>query len=142
MDKETPYTSTSTLKDDMRVHTTYPDRTGTATTDVSEALGGLGKYPSPGEMLAACVASCMTSMIAHTAKAKGFSCEGLAIHAKVVEHLRGIASLTFHIKVPVPTTPEARRYMETAVNTCPVGRSISADIPKEISWEWAEDEGK
>lgn len=138
---DTPiYTSDTVHQGDMRCHTVFTTCEGEAMTDIPQALGGIGEYPAPAQMLAACVASCMLSMIAYTGRNKGFETNGIGIRAAAVERNNGISALLFDIHVPVPTTPEARRYMKGAVASCPVGRSISEDIRKEIHWNWSDED--
>lgn len=107
-------------------------------TDVTESEGGCGEYPCPGDALAAVVASCMLSMIAHTGKRKGFDTNGIRIHARCGEGAQGVGSLVFEVTVPMRTTPLERRLIEAAVANCPVGNSIHPDIPKQMIWNWAE----
>lgn len=135
---ENKFTSQTTHGGDMRCHTQYTPSNDSFTTDVAAALGGLGVHPSPADMLASCVASCMLSMIAYTGKNKGFDTKGISIKASCAEGARGIGSLVFDIHVPVPTTPMARKMMEKAVDSCPVGNSLHPDIEKKIEWHWAE----
>ena len=99
----------------------------------------MGEQPSPGEALAAVVASCMLSMIAHTGARKGFATEGIRIAAACGEGTQGIGSLEFEITAPAKTTPQARRLMEAAVAHCPVGNSLHPDIPKKVTWRWVEE---
>lgn len=107
-------------------------------TDVAAPIGGLGEEPSPGDALAAVVASCMLSMVAYTGAKKGFDTSGIRIEAACGEGSQGIGSLDFVISVPHKTTPLERRLMEAAVANCPVGNSIHPDIPKKITWHWAD----
>lgn len=123
----------------MRCHTVFLSPSGEELyTDVDEATGGLGQHPSPGEALAAVVASCMLSMVAHTGKRKGFDTAGISIQASCGEGLQGIGSLEMLITVPMKTTELERRLIESAVANCPVGNSLHPDIPKHITWHWAE----
>ena len=133
------FSSATTIEDKMRCHTEFfcPTR-AEFSTDVDAALGGLGRQPSPGELLAATVASCMLSMVAYTGSRKGFETGGISIQAACGEGAQGIGSLYFDITVPMSTTPEQRRFIEAAVANCPVGNSLHPDIPKHISWHWAE----
>lgn len=107
-------------------------------TDVAGSEGGQGEYPCPGDALAAVVASCMLSMIAHTGKHKGFATEGISIRATCGEGSQGIGSLVFEVTVPMNTSPLERRLIEAAVANCPVGNSLHPDIPKQMIWNWAE----
>lgn len=123
----------------MRCHTVFhsPLREEFLT-DVVASEGGHGEYPCPGDALAAVVASCMLSMIAHTGKRKGFETEGICIEATCGEGSQGIGSLVFEVTVPMKTTPLERRLIEAAVANCPVGNSLHPDIPKKMIWNWAD----
>ncbi len=107
----------------------------TFATDVDSTLGGQGTYPSPGEMLACCVASCMLSMIAYTGAQKEFETVGISIKAGYESSGHGITALLFEISVPMPTSPVVRRMMEAAVNHCPVGKAVLPE--KRITWNFA-----
>ena len=132
------YTSATTLENGMRCHTEFFDASRAEfSTEVDAELGGRGELPSPGDMLAATVASCMLSMMAYTGARKGIATAGTSIQAACGEGKQGIGSLHFDITVPAPTTPHERRLLEAAVASCPVGNSIHPDIPKEIVWHWA-----
>lgn len=107
-------------------------------TDVAADEGGCGEYPCPGDALAAVVASCMLSMIAHTGKRKGFATEGIRIQATCGEGDQGVGSLVFEVTVPMKMSELERRLIEAAVANCPVGNSLHPDIPKRMIWNWAE----
>lgn len=133
------YTSATTLEDSLRCHTQFfgPAR-AELSTDVDTAMGGLGQQPTPGELLAATVASCMLSMVAYTGSVKGFDTAGICIQAACGEGTQGIGSLVLDITVPMRTTPQQRRMIEGAVANCPVGNSLHPQVAKHITWHWAE----
>ncbi len=135
---DTNYTSTTTIESGMRCRTTYAPSGACFATDVAPALGGLGEKPSPGEMLASCVASCMLSMVAYTGKQKGFDTCGISVRAGYEAGKAGITALVFDITVPMPTPPVTRRFIEGAVKSCPVGNAIAPTVEKRVSWNWAE----
>ena len=133
------HTSLTTHEGGMRCRTVFESATREELcTDVATAEGGLGQEPSPGDALAAVVASCMLSMVAHTGARKGFETKGINIAAKCGEGKQGVGSLEFEIKVPMKTSSLERRMIEAAVANCPVGNSLHPDIPKTIRWDWAE----
>ncbi len=135
---DTHYTSITTLAGGMRCQSRFTSSGATFATDVDATLGGQGIYPSPGEMLACCVASCMLSMIAYTGAQKEFVTEGITIKAGYESSGKGITALNIDITVPVACSPVVRRFMEAAVKNCPVGNAISPEVEKRISWHWAE----
>ncbi len=133
------YTSQTIVDADMRCCTEFEKPTHPKMyTDVASDLGGMGEYPSPGELLAATVASCMLSMIAFTGHKKGFSTQGISIQAVCDEGKQGVGGLRFSITVPHPVAAQERAMIQAAVASCPVGNSIHPDIPKIIEWNWAE----
>ena len=135
---ETNYTSTTTIESGMRCRTTYAPSGASFATDVAAALGGLGEQPSPGEMLASCVASCVLSMVAHTGRQKGFDTCGISARAGYESGKAGITALVFEISVPMPTDAVTRRFMQGAVKSCPVGNAIAPTVEKRVNWNWAE----
>ncbi len=132
------FSSTTTHVGGMRCQSRFESSGITFATDVAASLGGQGINPSPGEMLACCVASCMLSMIAYTGARKGFETEGVTILAGYESGTGGISALLFDITVPMQTTPVVRRMMEAAVKNCPVGAALSAQVEKRVDWHWAE----
>ena len=102
------------------------------------ALGIRDKRIQPGDMLAACVGSCMLSMLAYTASRKGIDSDGICLKARCTEGPRGIASLELDISVPRALPHDSRKILEAAVRSCPVGNAIHPDIEKKISWHWAD----
>lgn len=132
------YTSTTVHEGNMRYRTSFPQGSATFTTDVGSPLGGRGEQPSPAQLLAAAVASCMGSMMAFMGARRDIKTEGISIAAGYEEGKNGITALNFHITVPGPTSAAERSVLEAAVKNCPVGAAIAATVAKNISWTWAE----
>ncbi len=135
---DTNYTSITTHVGGLRCQSRFDSSGATFVTDVDSAMGGQGIYPSPAQMLACSVASCMLSMIAYTGAQKEFETEGISIEAGYESSGKGITALNFNITVPVATSPVVRRFMEAAANNCPVGNALAAEVEKRIHWHWAE----
>ena len=131
------YTSTTVLEGAMRCTSTFPQGSAVFSTDVGTALGGLGEHPSPAQLLAATVASCMASMMGYMGARHGISTEGISIAAGYEEGKNGISALNFHITVPGAVDEASRRILEAAVKGCPVGAAIAPSVEKKISWTWA-----
>ncbi len=132
------YTSTTEHRGKMRCTTQFPQGKATFITDVGSGLGGLGEQPTPAQMLAASVASCMGSMMAFMGARRELNTEGISIAAGYEEGKSGITALNFCITVPRPTTPAERAVLEAAVKNCPVGAAIAPTVAKNITWNWAE----
>lgn len=132
------YTSSTVHEGSMRCVTSFPQGSAVFTTDVGAALGGLGEHPSPAQLLAAAVASCMASMMAFMGARRHLNTEGTRIEAGYKEGRNGISELHFHITVPQPVDEAGRAVLEAAVRNCPVGAALSPSVEKKISWTWAE----
>ncbi len=135
---DTNYSSQTTHVGSVRCQSRFTSSGAAFATDVDASLGGLGIYPSPAQMLACSVASCMLSMIAYTGAQKEFETEGISIRAGYESTPKGITALVFAVDVPMATSPTVRRFMEAAVKSCPVGNAIAPGVEKRITWNWAE----
>lgn len=132
------YTSTTVHEGTMRCHTTFTQGQAEFTTDVGAALGGRGEKPSPAQMLAATVASCMASMMAFMGARRSINTEGIRIEAGYEEGKTGITALLFHITVPQAVSAADRAVLEAAVKGCPVGAALAPAVEKKISWTWTD----
>ena len=132
------FTSSTLHSGELRCYTSFSPSAATFATDVPKALGGRGEYPTPADMLAATVASCMLSMVAFTAARRHVPADGICIKAACIEGSDGISSMEFDISVPHAVTHSDRKVMEAAARSCPVGHAIHPDIEKKITWHWSD----
>lgn len=131
------YSSITTHTGDVRCETLFSPSKETFCTDIGTASGGKGICPSPADMLAASVASCMLSMIAWTGRKHHFDTRGITIAAKAEEQGGKLTAMHFHITVPQNADGGTRLHMEAAVKHCPVGNAISPSVTKHITWDVA-----
>ena len=132
------FTSSTLHSGELRCYTSFSPSAATFATDVPKALGGRGEYPTPADMLAATVASCMLSMVAFTAARRHVPADGICIKAACIEGSDGISSMEFDISVPHEVTHSDRKVLEAAARSCPVGLAIRPDIEKKITWHWTD----
>ncbi len=132
------YTSTTVHEGSMRCATNFVAGRACISTDVGTAIGGRGEQPTPAQLLAAAVASCMASMMAFMGARREMNTEGIRIEAGYEEGQAGISALNFHISVPQSTTPAERAVLQAAVKNCPVGAALAPTVNKNITWTWAE----
>ncbi len=132
------FTSSTLHSGELRCYTDFSPSATTFVTDIPKALGGRGEYPTPADMLAATVASCMLSMVAYTAARRYVPADGICIKAACTEDVNGITSLEFDISVPHTVANSDRIVLEAAARSCPIGRAIHPDIKKKITWHWAD----
>ncbi len=128
------------LTGQMRCHSSFNGVPSSfIATDVPARIGGRGEYPTPAALLASALASCMLSMLAYTGTQKGFDTTGISIRARCLEDSQGISSFELLVSVPMNPTPRVRSFMEAAVRSCPVARALHPDIPKNITWVYADE---
>ena len=130
-------TSITTHLGDVRCQSIFTPSKEEFFTDIETAAGGKGEYPSPADMLAATVASCMLSMMAWTGKKRGFDTRGISIAASAEEKGGKLTAMHFHITVPQNCDGGTRLHLEAAVKHCPVGNALASSIEKHITWDVA-----
>lgn len=133
------FTSVSMLTGRMRCHSSFNGvATSFVVTDVPARLGGRGEHPTPAALLAATLASCMLSMLAYTGTQKGFDTNGISARACCREDSQGISAFELLFSVPMNPSARVRSFMEAAVRSCPVARALHPNIPKNITWVYAD----
>jgi putative redox protein len=118
-------TATARRVDDTLAHEVEVNGRHTILTDEPERLGGADRGPTPHELLAAMLASCVATMIAMYAQARGWD-----IGETVVEvHYDSDASprqVAVEVRLPDDLTREQRRRLERVAETCPARRALEA----------------
>ena len=135
---ENKFTSSTLHSGSMRCYTNFTPSATTFATDIPTALGGRGEYPTPANMLAATVASCMLSMIAYTAGKRKVPADGICIKAACTEGENGISAIELYITVPTAIPHADRKVLEAAARSCPIARALHPDIEKKITWLWSD----
>jgi putative redox protein len=97
----------------------------TFTTDEPHSLGGTDTGPAPHELLAAMVASCVSTMITLYARRQGWKLDGLKVDVgydakSVPRHLK------ISVHFPDTLSPEQLARLRHVANTCPVRRAFEA----------------
>ncbi len=122
----------------FRCETTFYPTGRSFCTDLPESLNGLAQYPSPGDLLGAALASCMTSMISFVAAKNGIDVKGMKIEATPIENGGGIQQIRLKITMPLPVAHPLRDMLERSAKTCPVHKSLRPDLETPIEWVWGE----
>jgi putative redox protein len=97
----------------------------TITTDEPESLGGSDTAPAPHELLAATLASCVSTMIVLYAQRRGWDLGN--VHVDVVydaDVTPRTAEVTVHL--PEGLTAEQTERLRRVADTCPVRRALEA----------------
>jgi len=98
---------------------------------------GDGSSFSPTDLLAASLGSCMVSTMAIVAKRSGIPFEQASFSLE--KHMtasppRRVDSVPVTIHLPASLTPEQRETLEHAARNCPVERSLSPDVRREVTF--------
>ena len=95
---------------------------------------GDGSSFSPTDLVAAALASCMVTTLAIVAERDGVDLSGVSF--RVEKHMAGeprrIARLPVEIHLPAGLPPAERTKLERAAQTCPVHRSLGADVEHDV----------
>jgi putative redox protein len=108
-------------------------------TDAPVDNHGRGESPSPTDLCAAALGSCIATVIGIQMEKRGVELKGMRIEVSktMSKYLpRRIAKLTTEIWIPVKLEAKDRLRVETAAKNCPVHHSLSSEIEKPIIFHW------
>jgi putative redox protein len=96
-------------------------------TDEPEHLGGTDQGPAPHELLAATLASCISTTVVMYAQSRGWAIDGLAVD---VDYETDTVPRRFAVEIHLPNdfTPDQQRRVERVAESCPVRRALEADF--------------
>ena len=97
----------------------------TITTDEPESLGGTDTGPAPHELLAATLASCVSTMIVLYAQRKDWDLGDVRVD---VDYDADVTPRAVEVTVHLPEglTPEQTERLTRVADTCPVRRALEA----------------
>lgn len=131
------YASKTVYEGQGRCRTTHNATGKGFATDLHKDIGGLEENPSPGEMLAATLASCMMSMVSFIASRKDIDVKGMVIESAPEAGSDGsIKRIPLRITMPLPGDLPMRKALEASALTCPVHRALNPSIETPIEWIW------
>jgi uncharacterized OsmC-like protein len=109
-------------------------------TDAPVDNHGRGESFSPTDLVATALGSCMATIMGIAAERHQIDLRGMEI--EVTKEMssdapRRIAKLATKIKVPLPPDHPQRALLENAALTCPVHKSLSAEMEKPVDFDWA-----
>ena len=100
---------------------------------------GKGERFSPTDLVAAALPACIMTIIGIVADRHGLDVRGMT--ASVRKEMsaappRRIARLPVRIEIPLPPDHPQRAMLENAAHTCPVHKSLGADVESPIEFVW------
>jgi putative redox protein len=99
----------------------------TIQTDEPERLGGSDLAPAPHELLAAALASCVSTMVAAYATSRGWSTEGICAEVEYDPDSQP-RRVDVRLVLPAGIEEERRRRLERVARSCPVRRALESDF--------------
>ena len=124
---------------DLRCTATHGPSGGTITTDAPVDNHGRGEAFSPTDLLAAALPTCMMTIMGIVAKRDGLDLRGMkatTTKEMAAAPARRIARLVTRIEVPLPANHARREALENAAHTCPVHKSLLAEIECPVEFVW------
>lgn len=111
----------------------------TLSTDAPSDNQGKGESFSPTDLVPTALASCLLTTMAIAAQKHEVDIDGAKVHVEkhmVADPLRRIARLPVQVTMPAGVPTELRARLEKAAHTCPVHRSLGADVDAPIEFTW------
>lgn len=102
---------------------------------------GKGDFISPTDLVAASIASCVTTIMGIKAEEKNIDIKGMNITAsKIMTEIpfRRIDKLILDITFPYRLNEVDFKLLSNVVKTCPVTRSLTSEIKLEYNFNFAE----
>ena len=124
---------------ELRCEATHgPSRT-TLLTDAPVDNCGKGEAFSPTDLVATALGTCMATTMGIFAQRHDIDLRGLRV--SVIKEMskdapRRIARLTSELHFPLPVTHPQREALERAALTCPVHKSLHADVELPVNFVW------
>ena len=123
----------------LRCAATHGPSGQTLQTDAPVDNHGRGETFSPTDLVATALGACMATIMGIAAERHQLDLRGMQIEVTKVMSAdlpRRIAKLATTIKVPLPPEHPQRALLENAALTCPVHKSLSAEMEKPVDFEW------
>ncbi|HYG75788.1 MAG TPA: OsmC family protein [Planctomycetota bacterium] len=108
-------------------------------TDAPKDNQGRGESFSPTDLVGAALGTCMLTLIGIYAKRHNIEVKGATAHVTkemVTAPIRRIGKLTLRIRLPGSVPVEQRAALENAALTCPVSKSLHADLVVDAKFEY------
>jgi putative redox protein len=111
----------------------------TLSSDAPKDNMGRGEAFSPTDLVATALGTCILTTMGIVAQRQNLDIAGATL--RVEKHMsesgpRRIVRLPVEIQMPREVSPDDRQRLENAANTCPVKKSLGAEVDAPISFKW------
>ena len=125
---------------DLRTEARHEPSGSTLLTDAPKDNQGNGAAFSPTDLLATSLGTCMVTTMGIVAKRLNVDLTGTTVRVlkdMVSTPMRRVGKLTVEIHCPSSVPVEHRGQLEQTAMTCPVAKSLNADVemPMRIFWD-------
>jgi putative redox protein len=130
---------TATYEGQLHCSAKHGPSGSTLSTDAPKDNMGKGESFSPTDLVATALGTCMLTTMGIVAQRLELDLTGATV--RVEKHMttsgpRKIARLPVEIRIPRTFSDEDRQRLENAALTCPVHKSLSADVDSPVSFTW------
>jgi putative redox protein len=130
---------TTVYNGQLRTTATHGPSGGTLITDAPKDNMGKGEAFSPTDLVATALATCILTTMGIVAQRNNLDMTGAT--AKVTKEMvttpiRRIGRLPVTVQMPKKLSDEDQKRLENAAHTCPVHKSLHADIEAPITFTW------
>ena len=131
--------SFATYQGQLHCEVRHEPSNGVIQTDAPKDNAGRGEAFSPTDLVGAALASCILTTIAIVAERDGVNVTGATaeVEKEMSVNPRRIARLAVLVKLPAAVEVEYRKKLEHVARTCPVHRSLHADVDAPLTFEYA-----
>lgn len=107
-------------------------------TDAPKDNQGRGESFSPTDLVATALGTCMLTTMGILARRLGIDMAGAraTVEKEMSPPPRRIQRLTVRIDMPHALSPEDQQKLERAAHTCPVQKSLHAEVETPITFTW------
>jgi putative redox protein len=132
-------TATVTYKGGLRTEAKHIRSGNTIITDAPIDNKGKGEAFSPTDLVATAIASCMLTIMGIKADEMNLAIEGTKADVEKImgTEPRRISQVNICINIPIDTDEKTKKILERAALTCPVDKSVSEGMIREIKFIWA-----
>ena len=131
-------TSKVIYKGDLRTEAIHIRSGNTIITDAPIDNKGKGETFSPTDLVATALASCMLTIMGIKADEMNINIEGTTAEIEKIMGTspRTIAKINVVVNIPISTNEKNKNILEKSALTCPIERSLSDSIIRDVKFIW------
>ena len=128
-----------TYQGELRCQSTHKPSGTKLLSDAPVDNMGKGQSFSPTDLVATALGTCMLTTMGIVAQRKNIDISGTTVSVTkemVADPLRRIGRLAVTIHIPHEPNEDDRRRLENAAHSCPVAKSLGANVEQPVTFKW------